>query len=260
MRKRLTGIFAGIVLCTLCLAQDAAPSQSNSTTPTGAQTTQSAASGQTTGVPRIAPGSVIPVELTRTVDVKKVRAGDAVEAKVTGDLKNGGLVVSKDTKVVGYVTQAQARTKEEKESLLGITFDHAVLKDGSVESLSSSIQAVIAPPSQDNADMGGGGAGPLPAGPGASGTSPGMTGGRPGGMGSGAPPQSPAAASGEQPASTPTRSDARRSITANTQGVVGIANLKLSTSGDGTQGSVFSSEKSNVKLESGTLMLLRVNQ
>jgi hypothetical protein len=42
--------------------------------------------------------------------------------------------------------------------------------------------------------------------------------------------------------------------------VVGIADLKLSAAANTAQGSVISSEKNNVKLESGTLMLLRVNQ
>jgi hypothetical protein len=49
-------------------------------------------------------------------------------------------------------------------------------------------------------------------------------------------------------------------ITGNTQGVVGIPDLKLSTASGSTQASVLSSEKNNVKLDSGTLMLLRVNQ
>ena len=48
-------------------------------------------------------------------------------------------------------------------------------------------------------------------------------------------------------------------INGNTQGVVGIADLKLTAAADVTQGSVLSSEKSNVKLEEGTFLLLRVN-
>jgi hypothetical protein len=40
---------------------------------------------------------------------------------------------------------------------------------------------------------------------------------------------------------------------------VGISNLKLTSGSQPAQGSVLTSEKNNVKLESGTLMLLRVN-
>jgi hypothetical protein len=40
-----------------------------------------------------------------------------------------------------------------------------------------------------------------------------------------------------------------------------MSDLKLVTAApDATQGSLVSSEKNNVKLESGTIMLLRVNQ
>jgi hypothetical protein len=53
---------------------------------------------------------------------------------------------------------------------------------------------------------------------------------------------------------------ARPPITAQTQGVVGISDLTLTPAAQNTtQGSVVTSEKNNVKLESGTLLLLRVN-
>ena len=108
------------------------------------------------GQHRIAPGSVIPVQLTKTIDAKKAKPGDEVVAKVTMDLKtNGGeVMIPKDTKVMGRVTEAQARSKEQKESQVGIAFDRAVLKDGEMP-LPMSIQAVIAPPS-NNANNGGG--------------------------------------------------------------------------------------------------------
>jgi ribosomal protein S5 len=52
---------------------------------------------------------------------------------------------------------------------------------------------------------------------------------------------------------------ARPPITGNTQGVVGISNLKLEAAPSAAQGSVLSSEKNNVKVESGTMLLLKVN-
>ena len=76
------------------------------------------------------------------------------------------------------------------------------------------------------------------------------------------PPQAPGsstAGSGE-PTSGQTSTNTHQPITGNTQGVVGISDLKLSPAANMAQGSVLSSEKGNVKLESGTLMLLRVNQ
>src|ERR1700757_3794302 len=108
--------------------------------------TQSATAGSPTGTTRIAPGSVIPVELTKGIDAKKAKTGDPVEAKVTMDLKtnSGEVLVPKDTKVVGHVTEAQARSKEQKQSELAIAFDHAVVKGDQMQ-LPMSIQAVIAP-------------------------------------------------------------------------------------------------------------------
>jgi len=39
-----------------------------------------------------------------------------------------------------------------------------------------------------------------------------------------------------------------------------MSDVKLAANAENAQGSVVSSEKNNVKLESGTIMLLRVNQ
>ena len=61
----------------------------------------SASQAQPAGGTRIAPGSVIPVQLTKTIDAKKAKVGDPVMAKVTMDLKtnSGEVIVPKDTKV-----------------------------------------------------------------------------------------------------------------------------------------------------------------
>ncbi|MGA7908714.1 MAG: hypothetical protein WCA16_14995 [Candidatus Sulfotelmatobacter sp.] len=197
------------------------------------------------------------------MDAKKAKTGDAVDAKVTQDLKavSGEIVMPKDTKVVGHITEAEARSKEQKESKIGIAFDQAIMKDGSVASLPMSIQAVIATPSQhsENENAGGGGA-PTNSAPGAG--FPPNGAGRSSGTGMGAPQPRPGSypAGDELPNGRSGESNARQSITANTQGMVEIPNYTLTTSGGTGQGSVVSSEKGNVKLETGTIMLLRVNQ
>src|SRR5260370_20377026 len=157
MKTLLTGI-AGMVLCGLALAQETTPPQTNSAAPEDQQSpvtspSAQASSGQASGAPRSALGSIIPVQLIKSIDAKKVKTGDEVEARVTQDLKagSGELVVPKDTKVVGHVTEVQARSKEQKESQVGIAFDHAVMKNGGDMTLPVSIQAVIAPPTL-NAD------------------------------------------------------------------------------------------------------------
>jgi hypothetical protein len=206
---------------------------------------------------------VIPVELTKSIDAKKVKAGDEVVAKVTMDLKtnSGEMVVPKDTKIVGHVTEAQTRSKEQKDSQVGIIFDRAVMKNGGEMQMPMSIQAIIAPqaPSSGNANNGNGQSTPAPA-ANASGAS--SNGGRAPGMG-GAPPPPPNPSTGSNTSTddSSTEANGHEPITGKTEGVVGLRDLKLATTATAaSQGSVVSSEKNNVKLESGTFMLLRVNQ
>jgi hypothetical protein len=248
------------------------PSQSQQTQQTAPPASAPAASatspqngspGSPAGTPtRIAPGSVIPVALTKTIDAKKAKTGDEIVAKVTQDMKttNGNVLVPKDTKVIGHVTEAQARNKEQKESQVGIAFDRAVMKDGNAVQMPMSIQAIIGQ-QNDQSNAGGGGSGATaPAGGSPSSGSAGSSSGAHAGMAGSAPAPSPSAGSG-MPSDTSTGKTARPPITAQTQGVVGIANLNLSpAAANAAQGSIVSSETNNVKLESGTMMLLRVNQ
>ncbi len=55
------------------------------------------------------------------------------------------MVLHKGSKLVGHVTEAQARTKENGESKLGIAFDKAVLKGGQEMAFNGVIQALAAP-------------------------------------------------------------------------------------------------------------------
>lgn len=76
-------------------------------------------------------GTTLQAELTKSLDAKKAKPGDEVTAKLTQDVKsNGQVVVRKGSKLIGHVTEAKPRDKENSESRLGILFDHAVLKDG----------------------------------------------------------------------------------------------------------------------------------
>jgi hypothetical protein len=218
-----------------------------------------AAAAPANSVPRIAPGSVIPVQLTRSLDVKKVKPGDEVDAKVTMDMKanNGEVIVAKDTKVLGRVTEVQPRNKEQKESQLGIAFDRAVMKNGNDVALPMSVQAIISPTylSSGNSNNGSADSGASPSGN--SGASPTMGNGR---SANGNTPQSSTpSALGSATADNPSSTGQRQPITGNTQGVLGFQNLQLSNASDAKQGSVVTSEKNNVKLDSGTMMLLKVN-
>ena len=259
MKMLFAGIVSAAMLCGFSSAQDTTPAQPDAATP---QVAVQSTGTRPNAAPRIAPGSVIPVQLTKGIDAKKAKTGDAVEARVTQDMKagSGEIIVPKDTKVVGHVTEAQARSKDQKESQVGIAFDHAVMKDGDDVALPMSIQAVIAPPNSNanNNNSGSESTGQPAASPNYGG-SQGNSAGRSGGMGSGTQTQSASAPASSESSPSQTAANAREPITGNTQGVVGIANLKLAMADDAAQGSVVSSEKNNVKLETGTMMLLKVN-
>jgi hypothetical protein len=130
------------------------------------------------------------------------------------------------------------------------------MKTGEMQ-MPMSIQAIIAPP---NANPGSGGNDAAPSSGGGGGMS--QSAGRNSGAGGTAQPPTPrASASGtDNSGDAGTAPNSRPPITGNTQGVVGISDLKLSAAPSANQGSLVSSEKNNVKLESGTMMLLRVNQ
>jgi len=239
--------------------QPQAQPQSPATAPPAASqaaTTGSAAAQHET---KVAPGSVIPVQLTKTIDAKKAKTGDEVVAKVTQDMKtsNGDVLLPKDTKVLGHVTEAQSRNKEQKESQMGLAFDRAVLKDGQEMNLPMSIQAVIGQqnpaPATGGEDTG--------ASASSGGATPSASGSRTPGMAGATPPPSPSPSAGAaSPSDSQNAQGARPPITGQTQGVVGISNLTLAPAPSGTQGSVITSDKNNVKLESGTMLLLKVNQ
>jgi hypothetical protein len=262
MKLILTGVFLTAALFGISAAQDSTPNGATAPQDRNPVPSQAAPSspGQQNTNTKIAPGSVIPVQLTKSLDAKKAKTGDEVDAEVTADLKaeNGDIIVPKNTKVVGRVTEAQTRNKEQKESQVGIAFDHAVMKNGSDMTMPMSIQAIVAQSYLSGGNSSGGNGGtaqPSPS-PAAGGTSSGNYGARSGGMGApqAATPQAP---SGDAPAPA---ANAHQPITGKTEGVLGIPNLTLSTTADTAHGSVMSSEKNNVKLEGGTLLLLRVNQ
>jgi hypothetical protein len=264
MKPILNSILLGLLVCAFCAAQDkAAPASSAGTL--AQQMPANARPGQADQQPangphRIAAGSVIPVELTKTIDAKKIKTGDPVEAKVTDDLKsdNGEVIISKNTKVVGHITEAQARNKDQKESQIGIEFDRAESKNGPEMQMPMAIQAIIAPPSMNSGADNSATSSPSPGSTGvaAGSRSPGM----------GSPTSTPLSPNppvtgGDMTASNgQAGNNGRPPITAETKGVVGISNMTLSAAPNAHEGSVVASDKGNVKLESGTLLLLRVGQ
>src|SRR4029077_13985791 len=103
----------------------------------------------------IASGTPIEATLVTPVDAKHNKPGDPVTAKTTQAVKqNGQTVLKKGSQLTGHVTQAQARTKGNSESAVGMVFDSAVTKNGQTVPMNLSIQALAAAANDTSADLG----------------------------------------------------------------------------------------------------------
>ena len=267
MKKILFAVVAVALLTGVSLAQGTAASQTNAT----ASQNSSASTAQASDSGQIAAGTTIRAELAKSVDAKKAKQGDEVVAKTTEDVKsNGQVVIPKGSKIFGHVAEAKAREKGESESTLGIAFDKAIVKGGREIPLNATIQALAA--SQSNVAASNE---PLIE-PGAPGNSSGnMAPGRAGngGMIGGAAQTAGAAAgtatnaagnvgaaAGSTVGNTTAAAGSNARLSASSQGVAGLPGLSLSAAAaNNTQASVISSQNKNVKLDSGTQMLLRIN-
>lgn len=205
--------------------------------------------------PSLADGAALNVELNTSIDSKKSRVGDKVEAHTTEALKNGSeTVIPRGTKLIGHITTATARSKGDSESSLAIQFDQALPKNEAEIPLNVAILAVAAPETQLARGFPQSASDPL-AGVGAS-----AAGGSP--MGA-SRPQNP------NPNDNPTRQipDAgegdpggpleRGPLPAKSRGVYGLSGMKLMRENAvGNLATVITSTGKSVRLESGTRLLL----
>lgn len=198
-----------------------------------------------------APGTQLRAELDKTVDAKKVKPGDPVQAKTIDELKSGTEVLAPPgARIVGHVVAANPHQKDTA-SRLEIAFDKVELGNGSEIPMKATIQALAKPVT--NVNTGGDYAGP-PVGGSAPMGAAGRGGMQPGGMGQPASPPNPGNMG--SPGTTPTQNAPSGPISFNAQGVQGMSGVSLSPGP--AQDSVLTSEKHNVKLDSGTQMILRV--
>ena len=223
------------------------------------------------------------VELSKSLKAKKLKPGDKIKAKVSQDvLSHGKIIIPVDTELVGHVTEVRAREGENTESRLGIVFDTILLKHFHDINCKAVVQAVSAPairrslvdePSQmmPPSMSAGGGASPV-------GGSRGALGGRTPMVPPSAPPAASDPASFQVPLTvkdSPTTNTAGGSAAAQLdpasgssgtpmsvgmpRGVTGLKGLSLSsTPSADTPGPVIVSNAGDVKLESGTQILLHV--
>ena len=219
--------------------------------------------------------TVIEAALESAVDVRKNKEGDRVVARTTKAVKSGDQVaIPKGAQVVGHVTQAQARSKSQSQSALGIAFDHCVLKNGQEVPVHVAIQAVAAAQSVAASSLGESdvtSAGSAAGSGRASGSGPvggvGSTAGAAVGTVNNAAGNAGSAAGGVVNTTARTAGGATGSVAgsnvagalnSSSHGVIGLQGLSLnSAASNASQGSVIVSSTKNVRLESGTRVLLR---
>ena len=248
-----------------------ASASSNDSTSTSAKAGHNSAS--------LGSGTAMSAALSQSVDTKKNKPGDPVTAKTTQATKSDGkVVIPKGSKLVGHVTECKRRSKEEKESALGIVFDKAILKNGEEIPLNVTVRALAAAQSAaaQSAAASSVGGDDLSAGGRAVGAGRASGGGALGGVRStaggaaGAVTNTAATAGGVAGGAVNSTVNAAGTarvavgglnaagqLTSNSQGVFGLDGLNLSSAAsNSTQGSLITSTSKNVHLDSGTQLLL----
>ncbi len=207
----------------------------------------------------LAPGTILSVELSKALDAKKLKANDKFEARTAIDLlSHGQIVIPRNTRIIGHVTEAKAHSRQSPGALVGITFDRALMKDGRELPLKAAVQAIARPlqtaPAFPAEDPMAATATGIPSasqsqrgsitGAASTGTQFPNPSGYPPGGGAGLPSDPANATSSTVSPLGPT-----------SKGVVGIKGLSLDSSGPA---SVISSKTDNVRLDGGTQLILRV--
>jgi len=227
-------------------------------------------------------GSYMLVELDKTLKAKKLKVGDKVRAEVSQDvISHGKVIIPVETKLLGHVTEVSVRDSVHPESRLGIVFDRILLKHYHDIDFQAVVQAVSEPvirrsrvdqPSQMlPPSMVGGVSRDAPSsvsGRGANstssrGTSSSSRGGGSTSLATFQTPitvkQSPSTHVDSAAALLETVANGKPMTIGMPQGVFGIKGLSLSTTPSAsTPGPVIVSNTDNVKLDSGTQILLQV--
>jgi hypothetical protein len=255
-------------------------SPSPNSSPASASTPQTASSASAQNK-----GSYLLVELSKTLKANKLKPGDKVKAEVSQDvISHGRVIIPAETEVIGRVTEVNARDATTSESRLGLVFDRIVLKHYHDITFQAVVQAVkppvvrrsrvdepsqMLPPSMIMGDL----RGPSPNAQGrSSGSNTGRATGAPSqatgmsGANAGMPMQAPLTVK-ESPSTNLATGSSAATLANNNggtalsvgmpQGVFGLKGLSLTT-GASTPGPVIVSNTGNVKLESGTQILLHV--
>jgi hypothetical protein len=168
----------------------------------------------------LAAGTTIPTELSKSLDVRKLKRGDSFELRtLVGLVSHDRIVVPERTRIIGHVTDVKTSTKGESDSKMGISFDSMIFSDGREVEFQAALQAIGKHlVGEYYIPMPGGGGGVV-----------------------------------TQPEQTTLGTTVR--LSSRDEGVVGLPDLSLETF---VHGGLIRSKNSNVRLEAGAQFLLRV--
>jgi hypothetical protein len=248
--NKITALLIILAVSFFSEAQNNAPA-------TGSEGQQGAASSPSQST-ALQPGSLIYAELSKSIDSKKAKVGDPVLAKITqAVLAHGKIAIPKNAKIIGHITAAKARSKDQAQAELGIAFDRAELKDGTQVPLTSVlIQAMGGTPGLDQPPSTiDSGAGPVQPSAMPSSRSQGNMGGTSAPMGGTRNPSNQGEPGGDMSTGAAAGApSASARLNAGSRGVVGMSGLRLES---GPQGGTVTADGKNIKLDSGTQLVLR---
>ena len=243
MKRYLALVSVGVLSITLYGQKPGVASTPVPTSPQG--TTQAARAG--------AQAASVSAELTKEIDTKHAKVGDAVEARVTSAAKlPDGTELPRGTKLEGKVMNVHASSKEDKTAHLAFNLDHAVLKGGQQVPVHAALTSVTAPAQPTTADL------PMSSGSAPASSGGGMQGGASGGSATSSPvPATTAPIMTEsQPATT------KGGTITSGQDHVPVGNLPgvmLTGTSDANSAGSLDAAGQNISLRSGTKLTLSLS-
>jgi len=178
-----------------------------------------------------------PVLLLKPLDSNKLKEGDMVVAQVAGTIHTAsGIMIPSGTKIIGHVTQAQARSKGDPQSSLGIAFDTIELSKNEEIPIKGFLQAVGPSVGDTGPNVG------VPTG---GNMGSGHNGGGGGSPFTAPPPQAGTYGGYDRQTVTPL-------LTKDTKGVMGRKHLEMNDQ------HVITSTEKEIRLEQGTQMMVHV--
>ena len=184
--------------------------------------------------------------LSKGIDAKKAKQGDAVTAKLQDDVKIPGSVdLPKNTVLLGHVDQVQP-SENKGDSSVQVTFDKAQLKNGQQLAIKATIMQISAPVSALRNQEGS-----SPGDPSAMPSAPVSSSGGASGGGMQSPQSTPRPAPSSMSSAVPDSSQPSSQPS-------GVSGVQLQSDIHQSNSAVFTAKKKNVHLDDGTQLQMAV--